>query len=131
MITEEQLRWLRSQFERCAPWLQEALDRDIGGFVLEDVWEWLATGRAQLWPLERSAIVTTLDRYPRKTVLRYWLCGGEHNSGALKESIAATPKIEQWAKSVGATDAMVGGRDGWLKVLPGFEKNCVVMTKAL
>jgi hypothetical protein len=130
MLTEAQLHWLRGEFDRCAGWIQEALDRDIGGFLLEDVWAWIADGRAQLWPLKQSAIVTTLDYYPRKVVLRYWLCGGEHNNG-LEECTAATDRIEQWAKRAGATDAMIGGRKGWLKVLPGFKENCTVMTKDL
>lgn len=125
-MTDEELRWLRSEFERCAVWIQAALDRDIGGFDLEDVWQLIATDRAQLWPLKQSAIVTVLEFFPRKTVLRYWLCGGE-----LKECIVAQAAIGQWAKSAGATDAIIGGRKGWLRVLPGFKENCVFMTKAL
>lgn len=125
-MTWAEFCWLRWEFDRCAAWIQDALDRDIGGFELEDVWVWIASGRAQLWPLKQSAIVTTLEYFPRKIALRYWLCGGE-----LQECIAATDNIERWAKSAGATDAMIGGRKGWLKVLPGYTENCVVMTKAL
>jgi hypothetical protein len=125
-MTDEELQWLRAQFERCSHWLQDALDRDIGAFELDDVWNYIATGKAQLWPLKNSAIVTALEYFPRKTVLRYWLCGGE-----LEECVAATPAIEAWGKSAGATIALIGGRRGWLRVLPGFEENSVFMTKAL
>jgi hypothetical protein len=125
-MTEEDLVWLRSEFDRCAPWIQAALDRDIGAFELEDVWNYIAAGKAQLWPQKESAVVTALEYFPRKTVLRYWLCGGD-----LKDCLKVEPVIEKWAKEAGAVCAIIGGRRGWVKALKGYTENCVYMTKAL
>lgn len=125
-MTDEELTWLRAEFERCAPYIQKALDRDIGTHELPDVWDLIAANKAQLWPLPNSAVVTVLEYFPRKTVLRYWLCGGD-----LKECLSIQDTIETWAKSAGAVDALIGGRPGWLGILPGFKKNAVFMTKAL
>lgn len=126
-LSEADLHWLRSQFERCAPWLQAALDRDnTGAFELNDVWDYIVKGRAQLWPLEKSAVVTSLEYYPRKVALRYWLCGGE-----LQDCLKAEPAIEAWAKQAGANYAQIGGRRGWLKALKGYKESCTFMIKAL
>ncbi len=125
-MTDEDKGWLRSEFERCSPYIQAALDRTLGTHELSDVWALIADGRAQLWPYPTSAIVTVLDYCPRKVVLNYWLCGGK-----LPECIAATAPIEEWAKAAGATCAVINGRSGWLGVLPGFKKHTVSMTKAL
>jgi hypothetical protein len=125
-MTDEEGHWLRVEFDRCSPYIQLALDRDIGTHELPDVWDLLVTGKAQLWPLPNSAVVTVLEYFPRKIVLRYWLCGGE-----LKECLPIQDTIETWARSAGATLALIGGRQGWLGVLPGFKKTAVLMTKAL
>lgn len=125
-MTDEERGWLRTEFERCASYIQDALDRDIGTHELSDVWDCIADGRAQLWPYQNSAIVTVWQPYPRKTVLRYWLCGGE-----LKECVAAEPVINAWAKEGGADIAAVSGRDGWMRALPGYKKIAVYIAKAL
>ncbi len=124
-MTDEERAWLRSEFERCAPWIQAALDRDIGTHEFPDVWELIESGKAQLWPSAKSAVVTALEYFPRKTVLRYWLCGGD-----LDDCLSLQEMIETWAKSAGATDVIIGGRKGWLKKLPGFQITSVFMTKA-
>ncbi len=126
MITDAERTWLRAEFERCSPYIQKALDRDIGTHELPDIWELIADGRAQLWSLPNSAVVTVIEYFPRKTVLRYWLCGGK-----LEECLGVQDRIEDWARSAGATDVVIGGRDGWLKALTGFSKNAILMTKVL
>ncbi len=123
-MTDEERAWLRAQFERCSPWLQEALDRDIGAFELEDVWQYISDGKAQLWVGPNSAVVTALEYFPRKVVLRYWLCGGTLEDRELLETA-----IEAWAKEAGATTAIIGGRKGWLKALSGYREACTFMVK--
>jgi hypothetical protein len=127
-MTEEEGLWLRQQFDRCATWIQEALDRDAAGtHELEDVWAAIAGGRAQLWPNEKSVVVTTLEYLPRKVVLRYWLCGGDK----LEDCLLAEPAIEKWAKEAGATLTFISGRPAWLKVLKGYRKAGVCLVKDL
>ena len=123
-MTEDELKWLRGQFERCTPWIQAALDRDIGAFNIDDVWEYIATGKAQLWALPESVVITALEHFPRKTVLRYWLCGGD-----LEDCLKAEANIEAWAKRAGAVCAVIGGRRGWVRALKGYRETCVFMTK--
>lgn len=123
-MTEEELVWLRSEFDRCGPWIQAALDRDIvGAFNLEDVWDYIAKDKAQLWTSPKSAVVTALEYFPRKVVLRYWLCGGD------LECLELEPVIEAWAKRAGAACAIIGGRRGWLKALSDYKEACVFMAK--
>lgn len=123
-MTEAELAWLRSQFDRCSPWIQAALDRDIGAFELEDVWNYIAADKAQLWAGDNSAVVTALEYFPRKVVLRYWLCGGE-----LEDCLKLEDAIEAWAKRAGAVCAIIGGRRGWLKALSDYREACVFMVK--
>lgn len=130
-MTDEDQKWLRAEFTRCAPYIQMALDRDVGTHELPDVWALIADGKAQLWPLPNSAVVTVLEYFPRKIMLRYWLCGGDLEKEPLKECLATQDTIETWAKNAGATIALIGGRQGWLGVLPGFKKTAALMTKAL
>ena len=127
-MTDEDRAWLRLEFERCAPYIQAALDEDdIGGFELEDVWDWINTDKAQLWPTPNSAVVTALECFPRKKVIRYWLCGG-----ILAECLESHTRIENWAKRNGATCAAISGRKGWLRALPGYKISpTVLMTKVL
>lgn len=123
-MTDDERAWLRQQFDRCAPWIQAALDRDIGTHELDDVWQAIATGKAQLWARPNSAVVTALEYHPRKVVLRYWLCGGE-----LEDCLKSEPAIENWAKSAGAKTVVIGGRRGWLKALRGYREAGAYMTK--
>ncbi len=123
-MTDAEREWLRQQFDRCAPWLQTALDRDIGTHEIDDVWRFIEAGKAQLWPGEKSAVVTALEYHPRKVVLRYWLCGGD-----LEDCLKLEPGIEEWAKSAGAKTVVIGGRAGWLKALKGYRKAGVYLAK--
>ena len=44
--------------------------------TLDDVKEAIDAGRAELWPLNHSALVTEVVEYPQRKVLRVWLAGG-------------------------------------------------------
>jgi hypothetical protein len=124
-MTDEERTWLRQHFDRCAGWIQDALDRDLGTHELEDVWDAIAGGRAQLWPGEDYAVVTALEYHPRKVVLRYWLCGSDR----LEDCLKAEPAIEKWAKEAGAVMGLIGGREGWKKALKGYRKAGVYLAK--
>ena len=124
-MTEEELNWIKAEFVRCAPWLLEALEEDAAHtHELVDVWRAVEDGKAQLWPEAHSVIVTTLDFFPRKTVLRYWLCGGEHGleGKALEECKEAEIRINKWAADAGASLSAISGRPGWIRALPGYRE---------
>lgn len=124
-MTEAELDWLKAEFVRCAPWLLAALEEDAARtHELIDVWRAIEDGKAQFWPDVHSAIVTVLEFFPRKTVLRYWLAGGDTTKGVLvlEECKKATVGIEQWAKEAGASLSAISGRPGWIRALPGYRE---------
>lgn len=88
-------------------------------YDLSDVLDCIQRGDAQWWPLPNAAIVTEIEDTPRKRILRYWLAGGD-----LKELIGQTIHIERWAREHGCTSAIIVGRGGWPRVLPGDWKTC-------
>ena len=97
-------------WERCAGWLQAALDH-AGEHTLEHVHDECLNGRAILWPGERCAIVThVIDRE-----LHCWLGGGD-----LRELLTLRPGIEAWGRAAGCTHATLKGRTGWARLFASF-----------
>ena len=65
--------------------LQEAVDRNLGEFILEDIRIWLLHNQMNLWIIGNKdeiflAVVTEFVIYPRETRLRIVLGGGKKNS---------------------------------------------------
>lgn len=119
---------LRDHFERCWPWLAAALARFDGTHTKEDLWQSIADGTAHLWPLERSAMVTTIETYPTGLKqIHGWLAGGD-----LKEIVDYVPTIEKWAKECcGCSEVVIVGRKGWLKAFEGYKDAGTIMRKAI
>ena len=44
---------------------------------MDDVAEAVWSGKAQFFPLEKSAIITEIVDYPQKAMCRIWLAGGD------------------------------------------------------
>lgn len=110
------------EWDRCAPYLEPALD----GCSLEDVHAAIRDGRARLWPLERSAAVTEILRYPRLRALRVWLAGGD-----LDELRRNMGTLDAYARACGCDRIEVDARKGWQRVLTDYEMTRVVLTKEL
>jgi hypothetical protein len=117
---------LRREFVRCMPWIQDALDRDIGTHDIDDVWAAIEHEAAQLWPYKNSAIVTTVESYPKGKALRWWLVGGD-----LDELLDAEIEISKWAEEQGCDLIFAGGRRGWVRTLPGYSEAYTVVFKKL
>jgi hypothetical protein len=108
----------RSEFDRVWPWLDASLASFGRTHSKEQVWKLIAEGRAELWPNEHCAIVGKVVRRPiglREYVV--WLQGGE-----LAELLPMHPAIEHSARARNCDRMIAGGRDGWLRVLDGWEK---------
>lgn len=125
-MTDDERAWLKAQFERCAPWLQDALDRDAGTHALEDVWDLIERGIAQLWPTPNGVMVTTVEAYPKAKALRGWLAGGN-----LDDIRKSEPVIRAWAEREGCDLVLIGGRRGWLKAFEGYSELCTVMVRKI
>lgn len=99
----------RQAWERCAAWLQDALDHAGRTHGLSDVAAMVASGEAQLWMGQTAAMVTLLEEDPGERRLLIWLAGG-----ALDELVSRLrPEAEHWAKAQGCRRVLVIGRPGW------------------
>jgi hypothetical protein len=104
-----------TEWERCSPWLQAALDHASGDYTLADVLELVRKGDAQFWAGRQSAIVTQVDEYPHSRVLTLWLGGGD-----LRElSDDLIPRAETFGRECGCTRSRIIGRQGWARALAG------------
>lgn len=123
-----QLRLLRAEFDRCWPWLSEALRHGGDLHTRDSLWRLLASNRAQLWPLEHSAGVTFGFDYPNGRVLQIWLAGG-----VLDELLAYEPVVAEWAKENGYTHIEMTGRPGWKRALRklAWDREALTMTRRL
>jgi hypothetical protein len=96
----------------------------------DDVARLIAAGELQAWPGPASVIVTELVEYPRKTVLNFFLAGGN-----LRELRAMAPLICEWGKAHGATHATFTGRKGWERSFitreQGWDASLTFYSKAL
>ena len=127
MLSESDLAWLREQFERCREWIQDALDRDmIGTHNIDDIFDGIVSGQAQLWPCANAALVTDIEEYPRCKILRGWLAGGK-----LEEIVATEPVIREWAKAQGCNRVIIAGRRGWVRVFDGYHETHTVVARSI
>lgn len=101
-----------SEWLRCRPWIDAALEYASGTHTIEDVEAGIADGRYQFWAGARSAIVSEVIAYPRMKVFNYWLIGGD-----LRELKYMEPRITQWAKQEQGCSRVIGiGRKGFERV---------------
>lgn len=117
------------EFARCAPWIEAALKYDGETHTIEDVMLSVAAGERQFWPGQRSAVITEVVRYPRKTALNFWLAGGD-----LQELKTMLAPIEQWAREQGCERITLAGRRGWERTFmreAGYTPQWSVMAKEL
>ena len=121
------LAWVRLEFERCKPWIQDALDRSMGEYAIEHVWECLESEKAQIWPTPNSCMVTLVETYPTGLcVLKGWLSGGDLNEIKMCE-----PAIRAWAEKAGCNKIIIGGRRGWLRAFDGYREQYTIIAKDL
>lgn len=102
-----------TEWERCKPWIEAALQYADGTHTIDDVLAEIVSENAILWPGARCACVTQIVIYPRKRYLTYWLAGGD-----LKELVETLlPIIEDFARAAKFDRITAPGRKGWLRVL--------------
>lgn len=128
MVDGEMPEWA-AEFERCAPWIEAALEHAHGTHTLQDVADLIAAGNAQLWPGKRSAVVTEICQSPRMRYMNIWLAGGE-----LDELEDITPCLEAWGMSAQCERVTLCGRRGWERTFlkdRGYAPQSVVFAKDL
>lgn len=125
-MTDADRAFIIEHFERCRPFIQAALDRDLGTHTADDVLELLLTGPVQIWPTANAVMITVVETYPRKKLLRGWLSGG-----ALSEIQKSEPAIRAWAEKQGCDLIIIAGRKGWLRAFEGYDEVVTVIAREI
>ena len=100
------------EFERCKPYIEAALEYTGGTHDIIDIYEGLYKGTMQLWPAEKSCLVTEIINYPKMKCLNIFLGGGD-----LTEIMSMHEDVILWAKDQGCSALNMTGRFGWKKPL--------------
>lgn len=124
MMTPAQVATLIPAWVRARTHILPALEHCGGTHTEEDVLAGLLVNAYQLWPGQRSAIVTEVRQYPRKKVLHFWLIGGD-----LDEVKSMEAPIIEYGKSIGCEAATGSGRRGWEKAMPHWKFQCVTIAR--
>ena len=117
------------EFQRCAKYLEAALEYSGGTHGIDDIAQGVRDGRFQFWPAPNCAAITEIIVYPRLKNLHYFLAGGD-----LDELSRMRPLIESWGKSVGCTRVTLAGRRGWSETFlkdEGYKPKWAVLAKDL
>lgn len=126
-MNEQDLALARSGFERCWPMLERALDEHPGRYRKQDVWQLIETGQSLIWPLKRSAVITSIRVYPTGLKEMWgWLAAGD-----LDELKQFEPILSDTAKKMGCAAFVLSGRAGWARALNGFSKRGTILIKDL
>lgn len=116
-----------TEFERCWPWLAASLERYGPTHTKEHVWQRIIDGEAFFFPGENHAFVIEIIDYPTGfRVCNGWLAGGD-----LEEIRQKIPALEAWAKRRGCHRVIISAREGWERVLPGYKRFSVRISKDL
>ena len=111
----EVLEVYAAEFDRCAEFLRPSVERfSFGNHDLDDIRAWVMAGKMQLWPGERSALITEIVQHPARTGLHVAYGGGD-----LEELKTMPPRLREWAKQKGCDHWTCAGRAGWARAL-GF-----------
>lgn len=114
------------EFERLAHHIDAALSYSGGTHSSIDVLDAIKQGKAQFFPMENSVIVTEIVDYPKKSVCRIWLAGGE-----MDELIEAEKELVTWARNHGCSGMEIIGRKGWERQLKDYSPASTVLTKEI
>lgn len=120
--------WVK-EFERCKPWIESALEYSLDTHDIQDIQNDLVNNKLQLWPGEKSVIVTQILEYPKKRVMHVFLAGGD-----IKDIESRTDGITAWAKLIGCNTITLTGRPGWVKSFlknKGYKTTQVYLSKEI
>lgn len=129
MVMTSLVTVLEAEFERCAPWIEAALEYAVGTHTLWDVKQSVINGKFTLWPTPDAFMITEIEHYPRRDTCHVFLAGG--NMDGLKWLL---PKVEKYARDKGCSAITLTGRKGWARSFltdEGFAWQWVVMAKEL
>lgn len=116
------------QFYARRKYIEDALEYAGGTHTLDDIWNGVIKGDFQLWPGEKSAIITEIQIFPQKKVMNIFLAGGD-----LDELIKMEKSVRAFAETIGCNSMSISGRRGWLRIFArdGWDEICTTISKEL
>ena len=110
------------------PQIEKALELGHGTHTALDVMNRLLAGECDLWVEGDGLLVTKVEQWPQKRVMRFWIAAGK-----LEDVLALEARVIESARAHGCDGMVIDGRKGWAKVLSdGWqEDNTRSFTKAL
>jgi hypothetical protein len=117
------------EFQRCAQYLEAALEYSGGTHGIEDIATGVREGKYQLWPAPNAAAITEIIVYPRLKELHCFLAGGD-----LDELKVMRPYVEAFGKRHGCSRSTFSGRRGWERTFmkdEGYEPRWFIVSKEL
>lgn len=105
-----------NEFNRCAVWLEAALEYSGGTHTLSDIRAGIEAKRYALIPGEKSALVFEICEYPQLKALHVFLAGGD-----LQEIKSFDPLLIDLAKAGNCARIDIAGRRGWVRALKDIE----------
>ena len=125
-----QLEDLYFHFDRLKDQIKRGLEYAHGEYTLDDVWQAIATEKAQLWYGNTSVIVTEIVETPQLRSMHFFLAAGN-----LDEIEAMYPLIEEYAALEKCVRLTMAGRPGWERTFltrsQGWEPMHMVFAKEL
>jgi len=106
--TLEQLEEVHYHFSRLTDQIERGLEYAHGEYNIEDVWQAIATEKAQFWYGNTSVIVTEIVETPQLRSMHFFLAAGN-----LDEIEAMYPLIEEYAALRKCVRLTMAGRPGW------------------
>jgi len=113
-------------WQRCKPWLEEALRYSGGTHTMGDIESAIRRKEMALIPRESSAFVIERIQYPQLAALHIFLAAGE-----LEELKHHSPVMDDIARRLHCERITIAGRAGFKRALKdcGFEPRWTVLSK--
>ena len=96
-------------------------------YTIDDIEDKIRHGFFHLWPGKNSAMITELVNLPQERVYNLLFAGGKYD-----EIEGIIEQIEIFARAIGCSKLMGGGRPGWHRKIKhlGFKRD-FILTKTL
>ena len=115
-----------STWKKLTPRIKKILEDSGGTHQLSDVLDQICAGKAQIWPVGNSLVITQVVDSPRKRTAVIWLAAGD-----LAELVQVETEIQAWAEEMDCDRIVINGRRGWLRTLPGYREIYSTLEKDL
>jgi len=113
-------------WDHCKPIIEPAVKYQQS-YTIDDIEDKIRHGFFHLWPGKNSAMITELVNLPQERVYNLLFAGGKYD-----EIEGIIEQIEVFARAIGCSKLMGGGRPGWHRKIKhlGFKRD-FILTKTL